>query len=271
MTITGSTFDRMRVTPDKDGLLYYSLYEGINRVINGYKNNLNLVVSGLNVSVDTGAAVIKGRLVEVTELHKLTVAANTSGYIVLTIDLTQQNTSTGTPGSTDYLPINNQVSVQVVDSLVQQDLLNGGLIYMFPLASYTSTGTTVSTTKMGEFAYICPFSAGWSSYYEWDKGILAYDMGDFVVLDGLAKNASTISANGVSEICSLPEGLEPIALQEITRFKGLGHWNLVISAGGKLTLNYYTEKGIAAAYSSGSWTSLAGVMFMKKRAIRAFK
>lgn len=271
MTITGTTFDRMRVTPDKDGLLYYSLYEGINRVINGYKNNLNLVVSGLNISVDTGAAVIKGRLVEVTELHKLTVAANTSGYIVLTIDLTQQNTSTGTPGSTDYLPVNNQVSVQVVDKLVQQDLLNGGLIYMFPLASYKSTGTTVSTTKMGEFAYICPLSAGWTTYNDWDAGLLAYDMGDFVVLDGIVKNTSAIAANGVSEICSLPTGLEPIGLQELTRFKGLGHWNLIISTSGKLTLNYYAEKGVAAQYAVNSWTSLAGVMFMKKNGIRVFK
>lgn len=268
MTITGTTFDRMRVTPDKDALLYYSLNQGINRVIKGYKNNLELVVSGLNVSVNTGAAVIKGRLVEVTELHKLTVPANTSGYIVLTIDLTQQNSSTGTPGNSDYLPVNNQVSVQVVDKLVQQDLLNDGLIYMFPLASYTSNGTTVTTSFMGEFAYNCTLSAGWEMFYTWDKFLLAYDMGDYVVLDGIVKNTTNIAANGVSEIGSLPPGLEPIAIQELTRFKGLGHWALVISLTGKMTLNYYTERGVAATYASGSWTSLCGVMFLKKKAVR---
>lgn len=147
MTITGYQFDRMRVTPANDALLNAHLSQG-NKVVKGYRNNLNVQASGLNVYVDTGAALINGRLVEVTEQHTILVGANTTGYIVLTVDLSQQNTSEGTPGNEDYTPINNQVRCESVSSLVQQDILNDGKIYTFPLATYSSSGTSVTVTKI---------------------------------------------------------------------------------------------------------------------------
>ena len=266
MTVTGPTFDRMRVTPKDDALFYNMMMQGINRCIRGYKKNLNLVVSGLNVNIDTGAAIIYGRMVEVTELHRLTVPANTSGYIVLTIDLTQENTSTGTPGNSDYLPINNQVSAQVVDKLVQQNLMNDGLIYMYPLASYKSTGTSVSITNMREYAYQLTLQTGWVPYYSTMP--VAIDMGDFIMLNGIVKNTAQIASGAQSMIAKLPSGLEPFELQEIARFKGWEHWGLIINTDGEVTFSSYTNKDGALAYPTGSWTTLSGVTYIKTSSIR---
>lgn len=84
---------------------------------------------------------------EVTQQHQLTAQANKTGYICITIDLTQNNTSTGTPGTSGYSPVNNQLRLELVDVLNQQGLNSGGLIHTFPLYSYTSTGTSVALTK----------------------------------------------------------------------------------------------------------------------------
>lgn len=266
MTVTGPTFDRMRVTPKDDALFYNMMMQGINRCISGYKKNLNLVVSGLNVNIDTGAAIIYGRMVEVTELHRLTVPANTSGYIVLTIDLTQENTSTGIPGNSDYLPINNQVSAQVVDKLVQQDLMNDGLIYMYPLASYTSTGTSVSLTNQREYAYAMTMQTGWAPYY---SGLpVAIDMGDFVMLDGTLKNTAQLASGAQSTMAKIPEPVRPFGLQEIARFKGNDKWGLVVNDQGDVNFSNYTNQNGATTYPAGSWTSVTGVSYLKKTSIR---
>lgn len=86
--ITGYTFDRMRITPDKDALVYKSLAGGqYNYVINNYKNNMWITAQNLTVTVDTGAAIIKGRMVEILEPMTMTVPANWTGFLVITIDL----------------------------------------------------------------------------------------------------------------------------------------------------------------------------------------
>lgn len=149
MTVSGIQFDKMKVYPEQDALLYQHLSANSDKIINGYKNSLKVSSSGLNIYIETGAALIQGRLVMVDELEKLTVGANTSGFVCLTIDLTQYNTFTGNPGEADYRPVNNQVRAEILESLVQQDLKNDGKIDTFPLASYTSTGTSVQLQPMG--------------------------------------------------------------------------------------------------------------------------
>lgn len=147
MTVEGLTFDLMRITPKDDALLYSALSELRNGVIQTNGDKMALSTSGLNVYVGLGAAVVEGRLIRITEQERVAVPANTTGYICLTIDLTQVNTFTGTPGSTDYLPVNNQVRVEALTSLVQQDLHTTGKIFTYPIASYVSTGSAVTLTS----------------------------------------------------------------------------------------------------------------------------
>ena len=58
MAINGITFDRMRVTTKSDALLYYSMLDNNDRIIKGYKNELNVSATGLSVFVSTGACVV---------------------------------------------------------------------------------------------------------------------------------------------------------------------------------------------------------------------
>jgi len=145
MTLQGYQFDKAKVTPESDAQLYsYLAKSSDNKVISG----LTATATGFNVYVSPGKALVQGRLIENTQQVQLTAQANKTGYICITIDLTQDNTSTGTPGTSDYVSVNNQLRLELVDTLNQQDLNNGGLIYTFPLYSYVSTGTSVALTKL---------------------------------------------------------------------------------------------------------------------------
>lgn len=145
MTLQGYQFDKAKVTPESDAQLYsYLAQSSDNKVISG----MTATATGLNVYVASGKALVQGRLVEVTQQHQLTAQANKTGYVCITVDLTQNNTSTGTPGTSNYVPVNNQLRLELVEVLNQQDLNSGGLVYTFPIYSYSSTGTSVALTKI---------------------------------------------------------------------------------------------------------------------------
>ena len=145
MTLQGYQFDKAKVTPEADAALYsYLAQSSDNKVISG----LTATATGLNVYVAAGKALVQGRLIENGQQMQLTAQANKTGYVCITIDLTQNNTSTGTPGTSGYVPINSQLRLELVDTLNQQNLNSGGLIYTFPLYSYVSTGATVNLTKV---------------------------------------------------------------------------------------------------------------------------
>lgn len=145
MTLQGYQFDKAKVTPEADAQLYsYLAQSSDNKVISG----LTATATGLNVYIAEGKALVQGRLVDNSQQMQLSAQANKTGYVCITIDLTQNNTSTGTPGTSNYAPVNNQLRLELVDTLNQQNLNSGGLIYTFPLYSYVSTGATVTLTKM---------------------------------------------------------------------------------------------------------------------------
>ena len=167
MGLKGYTFDRMKISPKADALLYHSMLDGNDRIVKGYKDELKVVATGLNTYVSPGACVIQGRMIEVDEEMQLSVSANNSGYVCVVIDLTQNNTSTGEAGTSGYTPVNNQLRLEVVKELVQQDLFEDGKLYAFPLASFTSTGTTVNLTKIDHNQRIV--ESGSNSRGEWTK------------------------------------------------------------------------------------------------------
>lgn len=148
MGLKGYQFDRMKISPKADALLYHSMLDGNDRIVKGYKDELKVVATGLNTYISPGACVVQGRMIEIDEEMQLSVSANDSGYVCIVIDLTQNNTSTGEAGTPEYQPVNNQIRLEVVKELVQQDLHNGGQLYTFPLASFNSTGTTIALTKI---------------------------------------------------------------------------------------------------------------------------
>ncbi len=148
MAITMYQSDRMFVSPANDAALYSAILNNTSGVLANRGNNFALTIDGLVVSIDTGQAVIGGRLIEITALESVTVPANSSGSICLVVDLTKTNTVTGNAGDTTYSVAVNQVYTSAVTgSLTQDDLNDGGFIYELPLASFTSTTTSANITS----------------------------------------------------------------------------------------------------------------------------
>lgn len=149
MAITMYQSDRMFVSPANDAALYSAILNNTSGVLANRGNNFALTIDGLVVSIDTGQAVIGGRLIEITALESVTVPANSSGSICLVVDLTKTNTVTGNAGDTTYSVAVNQVYTSAVTgSLTQDDLNDGGFIYELPLASFVSTATSVTLTSI---------------------------------------------------------------------------------------------------------------------------
>lgn len=197
MTIQGGTFDRMRVTPMHDSIPQYLATGGESYIINNYKNEMFVTKNGLSVTVDTGAAIVWGRMVYVTEPETLTIPANALGYICIVIDLTKQNTSTGTPGQDDYSPVNNQVTIQYVEesAFTWQNLWNDGKLFMFPIRKVKSTTSAVTLGNAYTGYFPLKLTAGWRPR------------------DGNASNTPRILAqgNGLYEMLGYVEATKEIA------------------------------------------------------------
>ena len=235
MTLQGYQFDKAKVTPEADAQLYSYLAQGSdNKVISG----MTATATGLNVYVASGKALAQGRLVEVTQQHQLTARANKTGYICITIDLTQNNTSTGTPGTSGYSPVNNQLRLELVDVLNQQDLNSGGLIYTFPLYSYVSTGTSVALTKLDKRFFkkieTTTVDLGWGMSINLTKkeGI--------VFANGTTTPASNVGVSGGTNVgVRIPDGFRPLSGQEVTiKLQGNnGQWgSYVVTSDGNIIL-----------------------------------
>ncbi len=76
MTITGYQFDRAKVSATKDSALYRALSRGEDFVLGDQGQELAVTVSGRNIRVGTGMALIQGRLVEVTATETVVAPSN---------------------------------------------------------------------------------------------------------------------------------------------------------------------------------------------------
>ena len=252
MTLQGYQFDKAKVTPESDAQLYsYLAQSSDNKVISG----MTATATGLNVYVASGKALVQGRLVEVTQQHQLTAQANKTGYICITIDLTQNNTSTGTPGTSGYSPVNNQLRLELVDVLNQQGLNSGGLIYTFPIYSYVSTGTSVALTKLERNYY----KATESTVIDlgWGLKVTAVKTGRYIFVNGTTTPASSAGTSGGTNVgVRVPDGYRPPSGQEVTiKLQGNnGQWgSYLVTSDGNIKL---ITGGMNVGYTfhvNGSW------------------
>lgn len=151
--LQGFQFDKMQAYPTTDASLFSYLAGDRSFIIPNRGNELNVTTSELNITVDTGEALIEGRQIKITEPMVLTIGANQNGYLVIEIDLSKANTSTGTPGQADYEPINNQLSLKFVNNLTQDNINDGGLIYQFNLGTVSSTSNNITFVKNEKVDY----------------------------------------------------------------------------------------------------------------------
>ena len=258
MAITMYQADRNFVSPANDAALYSAILSNTSGVIANRGNNFALTVNGLVVSIDTGQAVIGGRLVEITALESVTVPANSSGSICLVVDLTKTNATTGNAGDSSYTVAVNQVYTSAVTgTLTQDDLNNGGFIYELPLATFVSTATGVTLTNNSIWAnkanwYNLPLPTGGAFHTD---GYARYSVLNNVVYIDF-ESIDTYGTPNSNQLFSLPSSIQPKSVNgEATKTFLVS--NLVTNA----SLNYtqahiFTAGNGSVAYIS--WSSLLG-------------
>lgn len=268
MVMTGTTFDRMRVTPKMDALLYQHATQILAQVLYGYEDGLSSSATGLKVTTQKGAAIIYGRLCVNDAPVDTAIPANTKGYLCIVIDLTQVNTSTGTPGQDDYVAVNNQVSLKAItaanlDALTQEDLLNGGNIYQMPLYQYSATGSAVTLTKIDYSEYLPTFMTGFSDYNSGQRVFLRR-VGRMCSIYGAIKNANEIKANTNTVMATFPKELTPaFNYTRICQGSSSCDYMFTVGMNGNLTLARY--KGtVIQAVPAGSWLTVSGTWIAER-------
>ena len=250
MTLQGYQFDKAKVTPESDAQLYSYLAQGglDNKVASG----MTATSDGLNIYVADGKALVQGRWVVIQQQEQLSAQANTSGYIVITIDLTQTNTSTGAPGTSNYVPVNNQLRLELVEVLNQQNLNNDGLIYTFPIYSYSTTGTSVTLTKLTE-----NYWGRKERSFNLSYGITANiaRVGNMVELM-VSSPPATIISTGVKDVGnSIPAGYRPhgmLRMPLVRRDTGASAMIVSSQNGSVLFLNYTGSNITTTTYLEGT-------------------
>lgn len=146
MAILGVQFDKMRVTPAMDGFKDEALAGS------GEFASWRVGVpfaSGMNVQIPAGGYVIRGRHIRVTDPVLVPIPANWSGYVVLTIDLTKSNDSSGNPVYDNYSVTNNQVYFRTIltTDLRAEDINAGGQVWDDVMCYVTSNATSITTVN----------------------------------------------------------------------------------------------------------------------------
>ena len=133
MAITVMSDNEVNVTASADGMLYDFLAGHSNYIFAGIGNELEVSYSDLSriATLNTGGAIICGRHVLVDATVDLQLQLDTSGYLVVEIDLNQA------PGF--------EGRFIAVETLSDDNLNNGGSKNDIPLYSYTLTQNGVMT------------------------------------------------------------------------------------------------------------------------------
>ena len=108
------------ISAKQDAALYYYL-SGYKKhdIFKEYENKLNVTVSGLNATLENGAAMVYGHHIFCDGQDTITLPSNSEFYIVIRIDMTN--------------PAGHEGTFTTVTLLKNEDILNSGNIYDIPL------------------------------------------------------------------------------------------------------------------------------------------
>lgn len=159
-TLTGFQFDKMRVSPERDGLLYYGLNGEKDGLIRSYSGGLRISNNGnKTLNVAPGAVIVRGRLVVNTEMVTLTPPVNVNSTLCITINLSRDNTFTGSDDAGNYKPVNNQVSFTfATGSINQEDINNTGSMYQLQIANISWLSSSIMNVYPNDALYNPPSS-----------------------------------------------------------------------------------------------------------------
>lgn len=121
------------ITANRDGALYNVALSNQTFIIKGLGDELAPTCEGLQFSVGTGIAVLKGRHVtcqQISDANTITLPSNTSGYVVMRMDLSR--------------PLGTEAYLFATPTLTQEEINWNGIIYDMPIATFTSTLTNAT-------------------------------------------------------------------------------------------------------------------------------
>ncbi len=135
MAIQKITFDAASVSSKMDADINHFLTSGVNGIFYGILGRCQASVSNNYISFQNGYVQVYGRRIYVESGTKISVSLDGSayGYVIIKIDLGNNSISLEKKEASSAYP-----------TLTQNDLMNGGLIYEFPLCRYTKTSTSIT-------------------------------------------------------------------------------------------------------------------------------
>lgn len=121
-------------------------------IADGYKNNMNITASGTNITINSGACIIRGRQVEEDSSTTLSTSSIINKYcaLVIEIDLSKTNTDSS------LLQASYKIlqSTNGTPTLTQQDIINNysSGVYQYLLATFqtNASGTISNLVKTDE-------------------------------------------------------------------------------------------------------------------------
>lgn len=144
MSFVGVQFDKMRVTPAYDGMTLESI---IGTPAVKVWGGVPTIGTGLTVTIPPSAFFIRGRHIRLNDFETVHVPANFTGSIVITVDLTKTNDSSGNPVYDNYSVTNNQVYFRAIatNNIRTEDVNAGGKVYDLEIASVTTSATAITS------------------------------------------------------------------------------------------------------------------------------
>lgn len=122
--------NRVEISAKQDGALYNVALDEKDFIIEGLGNEFSMSHVGLVVFVESGEAILHGRHITSEDTEQITLPANSSGYLVLRIDLTQA--------------VGNEAFLYATPTLSNEEINWDGSIYDMPIATFITSNVDIT-------------------------------------------------------------------------------------------------------------------------------
>lgn len=152
--IKGYPFDRAQSFASEERRTLNSLIGDTSGIVSGIGDQEGrLTTVGLQVTIGTMTGVAKGSWFRTDAPTKVTLPPSVTGYILARVNLSEENTSSGSASDGTYQYALNQVRfLATTESPVKENLLLAGNVYDIILAKFVSSTTGAVVTDSREFA-----------------------------------------------------------------------------------------------------------------------
>lgn len=152
--IKGYPFDKAQSFASEERRTLNSLFGDTSGIVTGIGDQEGaLTTVGLQTTIGTVTIAAKGSWFRTDTPIKVTLPPSVSGYILARVDLSEENTSTGSASDGSYNYALNQVKFFVTtESPVKENLLLAGNVYDIVIARFTTSTTDAVVTDAREYA-----------------------------------------------------------------------------------------------------------------------